>query len=70
MGKKTYDQYVEMFAYNNPRVIESIKKYKGRLGDEHGEVDNNTDYTDEAEETSVSHDGNINCSFNYESNLL
>ena len=57
-----------------PRTIgesQSIKNYKGRLGDEHGEDDdNNTDYTDEAEETSDSHDGNVNYSLNYESNLL
>ena len=63
--KTTYDQYVEMFKENNPRIIQSINNYQNQKGEECGEDNEyNRDYTDESNE---SYDSTVDYNFNFQS---
>ena len=51
----TFEQYVEIFAENNPRILKSIADYKNN-GDESFEIEeSNRDYIEEMEENNDDH---------------
>ena len=65
--KKTYNQYVEMFKENNPRIIQSIANYWNQHKEEYGEDKaGNRGFTEESNE---SNNNNVDCNFNYKNTL-
>jgi hypothetical protein len=62
--KRTYDQYVEIFKENNPRIMKSIMEHRNEVAS--GESDESTDdYNDDENTPEI----NIHYSFNYDINL-
>ena len=65
--KKTYQQYVEMFAENNPRILKSIRDYQiMKRGEKEEDEESNGEYTKETDESNVN---DVYYSFNYEKTI-
>ena len=63
--KKSYDQYVELFKQNNPRIVRTILDYRKEKEESGEQEEINSEYTSE---TDTNCDG-IDYSFNYENNV-
>ena len=62
--KRTYDQYVEIFKENNPRIMKSIMEHRNEVAS--GEsVESTDDYNYDENTPEI----NIDYSFNYDINL-
>ena len=61
--KKTYEQYVEIFAEQNPRILKSIADYQNQSDDYYYNEESTRDNTIKMEESS---DITIDYNFNYE----
>ena len=61
--KKTYEQYVTIFAENNPRIMQSIADYKNNQDEFYKIEEMNKDYTEELEDNN---DDNVDYNYNYE----
>ena len=47
--KKTYEEYVNFFAENNPRLLKSIADYQNNNDESHEIEESNRDYNEEME---------------------
>ena len=61
--KRTYEQYVTIFAENNPRIMQSIADYKNNQNEFYKIEESNKDYTEELEDNN---DDNVDYNYNYE----